>query len=145
MSKWIIMFWNVCLMNRFGVTSSLRVQKNLWLYPTNSMLDCHSTRNPASSDVIPASVSAMTYSCLLFTSPRKSAQTCVIQIFTENTTWSWLFLSPSIVLQNRRLGIIPVCSLLLNSQRDNTVCSWMCDECNWWDVPVANRMLDSTL
>ena len=72
--------------------------------------------------------------------PMKSAQTYVIQTCTERHLM--LILSLLDFLQNRRLELIQA---KLDFQRDNTVCSWLCDECSWWDVLIEDRMLGSTL
>ena len=104
----------------------------LWSSPTSSILEC------------PPSVmfSTKRYNSS-FIAAMGSAQKYVIQIYREHHLK--LTESLSNVLQNRRLGITTVCSLLLDSQRDNTVCSWLCDESNWWDVPVEDRTNRYTL
>ena len=55
----------------------------------------------------------------------KLAQTCVIQIYTERHLM--LIMCVLDFLQIRGLGMITVCSLLLDFQRDNIVCSQLCD------------------
>ena len=58
--------------------------------------------------------------------PMKSARTYVIQRYTERHVM--LIVNLSDFLHNCRLGLTPVCSLSLDFQRDNTVCSWLYDE-----------------
>ena len=107
----------------------------LWLCPTSS------TRNPASSDIVSASVMLWHTAVCSLQAHEIGTNVCDRNM---HTTWRWLWVR-QISCKVGRLGIISVCNLLLDSQRDNTVCSWMCDECNWWDAPVANRTLGSTL
>ena len=101
-----------------------------------------SMRNPVSSDIISASVLLSDTALCFFLSPWKWHK-CMRSKYQHNTTWVW-FWDSQISCGHRRLGIIKVCSLLLDSKRGNTVCSWMCDECKWWDVRVADRTLSST-
>ena len=99
-SKLTMMFWYLCLIHRLGVTSSLRL-----LCPTNSMLEC-----PPFATLRQA---------MYF----QSQCCCGVQLFA-------VYFESVRFLQNRCLGRISVCSLLFHSQRVNTDCSWMCDECN---------------
>ena len=75
----------------------------------------------------------------------------VIGFEFDEQAWSRLQIAVQYVktiprtMQNQRLGIMPVCNLLLGSHRDNAVCSWKSDGWHLWGVPVDDRMLDSTL
>ena len=104
MSSQSMMFWYSSLMNSLGVTSRLWVR----LRPTNSMLEC------------PLCVTlhhAIQFQrqCLLWNTvvclhkPMKSAQTNAVQTDTKSS-WLWVW---SDFLQNPRLGIIAMSSLLL--------------------------------
>ena len=117
-SNWFLMFQDVSLMNKLGVTSSLRVP--------------HIKRFNFSFSA------AMGHSCLSLTSPWNRHKRMRTK-FTQNTTWGWLRVR-QMSCKNQRTGIIPVCRLLLDSQRDNTVCSWVCDECNLRDVLVGSTL-----
>ena len=134
------MFQDLSLMNRLGFTSISRVHCSM-MVSYKFIAGMSSMRNPASSEKISASALLWdTAVCFL------RAHEIGINVCDPNTEHHpKLTLSPSNFLQNRRLGKISVCSLSLASQRDNTVWSWTCDECDWWDVLVADRTLSSFL
>ena len=82
-----------------------------------------SMRNPASSDIGQLLCCYGIQRFALY-KPVKLAHTYAVQMCTEHHLTKTLSLP-----RNRRLGRIQVCSLLLDSQRDNAVCSLICDEC----------------
>ena len=135
------------LMNMLGVASSLELQEIYDLCPTNSLLECplcvtwskavskrndcakvawlkavHTRRLPPkrSPHVNTCSVASVSQCCFgiqLSVSFKlmKLAQSCVIQTYTE--CHLMLVLSLLDFMQNQRLGIIPICSLVLDFQR----------------------------
>ena len=83
-------------------------------------------RDPASSDVISASVFLWDTAVGLLKA--QEIGTCACDPNKHRTPPEVDFFCLSNFLQNRRLGMIPVYSLLLDFQRDNPVGSWLCDE-----------------
>ena len=99
-------------------------------------------RNPASSDNFPASV-LLRDTAVCSCNPMKSG-TIVCDPNIHITP-------PEVDFQSVwfpakwSLGIVTVSSVLLDSQREKTVCRYLCDECYLSDMPVADHMLGSTL
>ena len=115
-NSWII-FSSFHLMKRLEITSSLRVQ---YIHDCVPQIHCWNTLHPLSCIKRNnfSFTASMGYSCLLLIS--------TYAIHTEHHL-KWTF-GPLNVLQSRRPRKTSVCNLLLDFHRDNTVCSWMCDE-----------------
>ena len=89
---------------------------SLWFVSHKFIAGMASMCKPASSDMISASVMLWRYSCSFLTSPSNRHQCMWSKKNAEHHLR--LTLSPSNFQQSQRLGRIPVCSLLLTSQRD---------------------------
>ena len=81
-----------------------------------------SFRKPASRGIISASVLLWDTAVCFLQARESDTKICVRNIHRTPP-------DPN-CLQNRRLGIITVYRLLLDFQRDNTVRSWLRDECS---------------
>ena len=102
-------------------------EKKIYGFP-QILVGMPSMYTPASSDIIIASALMRDTAVCFSKNHMKSAQTYVIQICTERHLM--LILIPLDVEHDRRLGIIPACSLLLDFLRESTVCNALCDECS---------------
>ena len=124
-----------------GVAFRLRNATNLWWCPTKYGWNALHAK-PCIKRYCYSFCASVGYSCL-FQKPWNRHKRMWSK-YAQNVTWCW-FLILLGVEQNRRLGRIPACSLLLDFQRESTVCHASCDECSCWDVLVEDRMLGSTL